>query len=82
MSTDESDPEQSLALLIPLAVSTRMRRTDLLAPGAPSVGMRIPRVIGGEKTLARPMQKVITDERLSPVTVSFTVNDFVLIGRD
>jgi len=44
--------------------------------------MRIPRVIGGEKTLARPVQKVITDESLSPVTVSFAVNDFVLIGRD
>jgi hypothetical protein len=77
VSTDKPDLDQSLACLIPL---TSVLEANLLAPGAPRIGMRICRFIrGNEETLANPMQQVIADVRFLPITVSVTVNSLVLV---
>ena len=74
---DESDFDQGLAFRIPLiAVS----QPYLLALRAPSIGMRIPRIIGKEKTLARPVQQMIAKVRFSPISVSRAVDGFGLVS--
>jgi hypothetical protein len=77
ISTDKPDPEQGFTFRIPLAP---VGQPNVLALRTPSIGMGIPRIIPKEKPLARSVQQVITNVRLSPITVSFAVDGFALVS--
>jgi hypothetical protein len=80
IATNKSDLYESDAFLIPFPIATAMGRPDVVALIAPSVGMRVSRIIAGKKSLALSVQQIVTNKRFSPITVSVAVDRSVLVG--
>jgi hypothetical protein len=75
VATDQFHFDERFALFIPFAIASATGFADIVARGAPSVGVRIVRILfRGHETLILPAKKMTADEGCTRVAVPVAVD--------